>query len=139
MVNWVCTQCGENLEAPDGFSEVIECPKCGHHSRPRTGPPPVPTITPPVEEAPESPGKSKHDKTMRLFFWRIPLRVPTGKVFMGVGVVVLLVAMASDTTVPSGDSYVQNLGLLNDRIVLAIVGAAILVSGAIFAARDSSR
>lgn len=134
MVKWACTQCGENLEAPDGFSEVIECPKCGNHSRPRTGPPPVSVKAKPVVKKSKSPVKSKQDKKTSILF----RKASAGTVLIVFGVIMLLVAMGSDTTVSSGDSYVQNLGLLNDRIVLAIVGAALLVSGSIFATRGSS-
>ncbi len=121
MVNWACTQCGENLEAPDGFGEVIECPKCGNHSRPRTGPPPVQAKAKPNQDESISPDENK--KASGLF--RV---LPTGKVLIVVGILVLWAALIEDTK--SGDD--------DGGMVVAVIGAAILVAGVIFTTQDSS-
>jgi uncharacterized paraquat-inducible protein A len=61
-----------------------------------------------------------------------------GVLVMVVGVFILAIAFASDTTVPSGDgSRVHNLGLMQNQQNLVIVGAALLIVGGVLVAMGS--
>jgi hypothetical protein len=130
MIHWKCTQCDENLEAPDGFNDIIECPKCGHHSRPVS--PPDPKLPHPdlvkTEEQFIQSEKAKKSQAERQFdhytdgsVWVYRI----GWIMCPVAVLVLWFAIAMDTT--NGDVY--NTGLMNNRVVTTIVGSALFASG----------
>jgi hypothetical protein len=130
MIRWNCTQCDENLEAPDGFNEVIECPNCGHHSRPV--PPPDSKLPHPdlikAEEHFMASKKAKKSREERQFDHYTDGSVRAYRIgwFMcAVAVLILWQAIVMDTT--NGDVY--NTGLMNNRVVITIVGSTLFITG----------
>jgi|GEM_PF-5177937 len=132
MVRWKCTQCDESLEAPDDFPDVIECPKCGHYSRPAQASSPKlphPDLVKAEQEfrASEKSKKSYAEKRFDHYTDGTKWVYRIGTMLCISAILVLWYALAMDTT--NGD--VHNTGLLNNRLVTAIIGSALFVSGSI--------
>ena len=135
MIHWICSQCDESLEAPDGFEDVLQCPKCGKHSRPptritseRSDPKPM-EYDPSDKErkfqanvkAKKSHAEKRYDHYTEGSVWVFRL----GWILIVGAGIMILVGFTMDTT----SGQVHNLGLLHNRMVTMIVGSAILVSG----------
>lgn len=152
MINWPCSQCDETLEAPNGFTDVIECPECGHHSRPVKPPASTRPVKSPapsrlsnllnadllkgtknqiaIEKAIKASQYAKKPKAERRFnqytvesswVYRI------GGIMCAAAVFVLWYAIAMNTT----NGNVHHTGLMNNRVVVAIIGSALFMTGGI--------
>ena len=54
-----------------------------------------------------------------------------GKLFIGIGLVLLVYGLTMDTSVSTGYGRVVNLGLANDRLMFILIGGFVFVGGII--------
>ena len=62
-----------------------------------------------------------------------------GFVILAIGVVVMIIALAMDTSVASGAGRTHNIGLISNKEVTGIVGGALFVGGAVLYAAGELR
>jgi len=138
MIQWECRQCGEGIEVPESLaSDAIECPQCGVFSRPpdelipniRTAPevPPRPKLPPPEHSAREEVQQGASREGQPNTAVRTASAVHrTGITLIVLGSVVAAIGFFFDTA-PGGT---HNIGIINDRLVITLLGCTGFISGA---------
>jgi hypothetical protein len=144
MIQWQCRQCGEGIEVPESHAtEAIECPQCGVFSRPPEELIPKITTAPEVESVPprskfakyqgepeNSSDQSEHELPVPPIVRSLRLTnfvSNWGIVLILIGVVLCIIAAAMPTTY--GNTH--NLGLLNNRLVMAVLSSTVFLCGTI--------
>jgi hypothetical protein len=54
-----------------------------------------------------------------------------GKLFIGIGLLLLVFGLAMDTSVSTGYGRVVNIGLANDRFILVVIGGVVFIGGVV--------
>lgn len=137
MIQWQCRQCGEGIEVPESLaSDAVECPQCGVFSRPPEERIPKIRTAP---DTPPNPKRAKPDKlhpTMLNPFPQSP-KPPAERQaasLRNAGIILTLIAVVAcfiAFVMPTDYNGTHNLGLLNNRTVVATIASGALVAGVI--------
>ncbi|MFG0300678.1 MAG: hypothetical protein ACF8K1_13875 [Phycisphaerales bacterium JB047] len=137
MIQWQCRQCGEGIEVPESLaSDAVECPQCGVFSRPPE------ELVPKIRTAPETlpvPNRAKPSKDQPTLLNPFPQshKRPAERQaasLRNAGIILTLIAVAAcfiAFVMPTDYNGTHNLGLLNNRVVVATIASGALVAGVV--------